>query len=322
MDTILDILRATRLSGGVFLDAEFSAPWCVTARIGPEDCTPFVPEPVNIIAYHYVSTGRMLLEIDDEPPVAVEAGEIVVLPRNAAHRLGSALNLKPVSAERLIQPGADGALPSIVHGGGGERTHLYCGFLGSQVPNDPLLRILPSVLKVQVSESVSGNWIESSLKFAAQEVAAGLVRSPAVLAKLAELLFMEAVRRYLDSLPAEDSGWRAGVRDPVVGRALGLLHGRMQQRWTAEALGREVGLSRSALAERFTRIMGEPPIRYLARQRLQVAAQKLKESSDSIARVAFNVGYESEAAFNRAFKREFGVPPASWRKQNAVITDT
>jgi AraC-like DNA-binding protein len=318
MDPILDILRTTRLTGGIFLDAQFTAPWCVTASIGPEDCAPFVPEPVNIIAYHYVTAGTLLLSIDGAPPVSVEAGEIVVLPRNDGHRLASALHLAPVNAELLIRRGESGGLARIVHGGGGERTQVLCGFLGSQTPNDPLLRILPSVLKVHVAEGVSSHWIESSLKFAAQELAAGVVRSTEVLARLAELLFMEAVHRYLTSMPAEVGGWRAGVRDAVVGRALALLHGRMQQRWTADDLAREVGLSRSALAERFTRIMGEPPIRYLARQRLQVAAQRLERSDESIARVAFSVGYESEAAFHRAFKREFGVPPATWRKRSSA----
>lgn len=315
--TILDILHATRLTGGIFLDAEFTAPWCVTARIDPEDCTPFTPEPVSIIAYHYVSAGRVLLGIEGQPPVTIEAGEIVVLPRNDAHRIASDLSLRPVSASTLIRPATEGGLARIRHGGGGERARIWCGFLGSNVPNDPLLRILPPVLKVSVTDGTSGGWIESSLAFAAHELAADRVRSPELLARLAELLFMEAVRRYLASLPQGQRGWHLGVRDPIVARTLALLHDRMQQRWTAERLAREVGLSRSALGERFTRIMGEPPIRYLARQRLQVAAQRLKTSSESISRIAFSVGYESEPAFNRAFKREFGVPPAAWRRRES-----
>jgi AraC-like DNA-binding protein len=317
MDAILDILRSTRLSGGIVLEAEFTAPWCVTSQIGPEDCRPFVPEPANIIAYHFVSAGQLLLEIAAQPPITVTGGELVVLPRNDPHRLGSTLDRRPVSAHDLIQPAADGGLARIAHGGGGERTHILCGFLGNETPNDPLLRILPPVLKVDFAQSAAAGWIESSMMFAARELAAGRVKSPSTLAKLAELLFIEAVRRYLMSQPDERSGWRAGVCDPIVGRALGLLHGRMNQRWTAEDLAREVGLSRSALADRFTRVMGDPPIRYLAHQRLQAAAQRLKDSSDSIARIAFQVGYESEAAFNRAFKREFGAPPATWRKRSS-----
>jgi AraC-like DNA-binding protein len=317
MDPLLDILRSTRLTGGIFLDAEFTAPWCITAQIGAEDCTPYVPEPANIIAYHYVSAGKLLLEVVGEPPIVVRAGEIVVLPRNDAHKVGSALDMKPISAELLIQPGVNGGPARIEHGGGGERTHMLCGFLGNNTPNDPLLRILPAVLKVDVADGVAGSWVESSLKFAASELTAGIGELPAVLGKLAELLFVEAVRRYLGSVPPGRSGWCAGIRDPMVGRALGLLHSRMQQRWTADALAREVGLSRSALAERFTRIMGEPPIRYLAQQRLQAAAERLTHSNDSIARIAVMVGYESEPAFNRAFKREFGMPPAAWRRQHA-----
>jgi AraC-like DNA-binding protein len=315
VDTIVDLLHTTRLTGGIFLDAEFTAPWCVSARIGPEDCTPFTPEPVNIIAYHYVSAGQVLLGLEGQPPVAVEAGEIVVLPRNDAHRIGSDLSLPPVRGDTLIQPAADGGPRPYPSRRRRRRAHLWCGFLGNDTPNDPLLQILPPVLKVGVTDAASGGWIESSLAFAARELAADRVRSPELLARLAELLFMEAVRRYLASLPEGQRGWHAGVRDPVVARALALLHGRMQQRWTAEGLAREVGLSRSALADRFTRIMGEPPIRYLARQRLQAAAQRLKTSAESIPRIAFSVGYESEAAFNRAFKREFGVPPAAWRKK-------
>jgi AraC-like DNA-binding protein len=320
MDAFLDIFRTTRLTGGIVLEAELTAPWCVASQIGPEDCKPFAPEPANIIAYHYVGAGRMLVGIDGQPPVEASAGELVVLPRNDPHRIGSTLDRPAVNANDLIRPGVDGGPARIVYGGGGERAYVLCGFLGNDTPNDPVLRILPAVMKVSFAESVAAAWIESSLTFAARELAAGRVGSPATLARLAELLFMEAVHRYLASLPQASSGWSAGLRDPIVGRALGLLHGSNSRRWTAEELARQVGLSRSALAERFTRVMGESPMRYLAQQRLQAAAQRLKSSSDSIARIAFQVGYESEAAFNRAFKRAFGVPPAAWRKQAEART--
>jgi AraC-like DNA-binding protein len=311
MNATLDLLGATRLTGGIFLDAEFTAPWCVTAGIGPDDCAPFTPPPSSIIAYHYVSAGQLLLRVGNEPPVAAHGGDLVVLPRNDPHVLGSTLDIRPVGADRLIQPAAQG-LARIVHGGGGERTHMLCGFLGSETP-DPVLSILPTVLKVSVAESASGGWIESSLRFAAAELTAGRVKSPTVLARLAELLFLEAVRQYAASLPPEQTGW-SGVRDPLMGRALAVIHGRLAYRWTTEELAREVGMSRSAFADRFTRLIGEPPMRYLAQQRLQEAARRLETSADSLARIAFQVGYESEAAFNRAFKREFGMPPAGWRK--------
>ena len=316
MDALLDMLRAMRLTGGIFLDAEFTAPWCVTAKVGPEDCTPFTPEPRYIIAYHHVTAGRFLLKLGGQPPIQVKGGEIVVLPRNDHHVIGSALNLRAISAEHLIKPEPDGGLARIVHGGGGERTHILCGFLGHDMPYNGIVAMLPSVLKLNVADGASGNWIESSFRFAAQELAEGHVKSPAVLAKLAELMFMEAVRRYLASQPPERSAWAAGMHDPIVGRALGLLHSQMGRRWTTEDLAREIGLSRSAFAERFTRIVGEPPMRYLAHQRLEHASVQLRESSDAIARIAYDVGYESEAAFNRAFRREYGVPPAAWRRDD------
>jgi transcriptional regulator GlxA family with amidase domain len=165
-----------------------------------------------------------------------------------------------------------------------------------------------------VEESVAGNWIESSFKYAARELGAGRIGSPAIVARLAEILFGEAVRRHVESLPADGRGWLAGVRDPIVGRALTLIHGQKAHRWTVPGLAREVGASRSAFADRFTTLIGESPIRYLARQRLRVAAERLRESQEPIASVAFEVGYESEAAFSRAFKREFGQSPLAWRK--------
>jgi AraC-like DNA-binding protein len=317
MDALLDICKTMQLSGAVFLDAEFTAPWCILSQVAPEDCTPFMPRPAHVIGYHYVTAGRLLLKVDGHPPIPVEAGEIILLPRNDPHVLASAANLRPVNSHLLIQPGPAGGLARIVHGGGGEQTQILCGFLGTNVPNMPIVGILPKMLRIGVEQGASGNWIESSFRFAAHQLADGRVASPTVLAKLAELLFMEAVRRYVDSLVPETGGWLVGLRDPVVGRALVLLHGRMTHRWTTEALAQEVGLSRSAFAERFTGLMGEPPMRYLANWRMQVAAQRLKGSHEPIVRVAFETGYESEAAFNRAFKRAFGMPPMTWRKRQS-----
>jgi AraC-like DNA-binding protein len=318
MDALFEICRTMQLSGAVFLDAEFTAPWCITSRVTPEDCIPFMPRPAQVISYHYVKAGQLLLNVEGYPPTAVEAGEIILLPRNDEHVLASAANLRPVNAHFLIQPGPAGGLARIVHGGGGERTQILCGFLGTTTPHMPIVSILPKMLRIGVEQGASGSWIESSFRFAAHQLAEGRVESPAVLAKLAELLFMEAVRRFVASLAPEASGWLAGLRDPIVGRAVALLHSRMRHRWTTEQLAREVGLSRSAFAERFTTLMGEPPMHYLANWRMQVAAQRLKGAREPIARIAFETGYESEAAFNRAFKRAFGMPPVTWRKRQSA----
>jgi AraC-like DNA-binding protein len=297
----------------VFLDAEFTSPWCIAAHVGPEDCRAFVPAPVHVIAYHYVTEGRLLLEVAGQPAVAVRAGEIVLLPRNDPHRLGSALDLRAVTAGHLIQTAADGGLARIVHGGGGERTRILCGFLGCDTPDPPIASILPAALTLEVGQRAAGAWIESSLRFAAGELTAGGPGSATVLARLAELLFIEAVRQHVAAQPAEQARL-GGLRDPIVGRALALLHGRPAQRWTAQLLAREAGASRSAFALRFTELMGEPPMRYLARLRLQLAAQRLEQSQASVARIALDAGYQSEAAFSRAFKRAFGSPPSAWRK--------
>jgi transcriptional regulator GlxA family with amidase domain len=190
-----------------------------------------------------------------------------------------------------------------------------CGFLGcDRLEGNPLAGALPPVLRFDTRQGSSAAWMSSSLEFAADEIAAHRAGSETILAKMSELMFVEALRRYVESLPEEQTGWLAGLKDPFVSRALSLMHKRLNEEWTVDDLGRQVGLSRSALADRFTRLIGEPPMRYLARWRLQVAANQLRNSDAPLAHIAEQVGYESEAAFNRAFKRSFGVPPATWRR--------
>ena len=320
MNVLLDVLRTLRLSGGIFLDCEFSAPWCVTASaIGPNEVGLLqMPLPVHVIAYHYVKEGRVFLQIANQEPVAVEAGEIIVFPANDRHRLGSDLNVEAVNAKELVQPPGNGSLARIAYGGGGERTHIMCGFLGTDAPNDPVIKALPSLLKLAVSEADSIDWIETSLRFAAREMAAGRKGTLPLLAQLAECLFIEAVRRYIESKQPHEHGWLAGFTDPVIGQAVNLLHAKRDHHWTVDELASQLGLSRSVFAERFARIMGEPPMRYFGRQRLRSAAQQLRSSHDTVARIGFQAGYESEAAFNRAFKREFGVAPTAWRIRSAA----
>jgi AraC-like DNA-binding protein len=315
-DALSDVLRVVRLVGGVFLHAEFTEPWCVLSQATPEDCGPLMPEVEHLILYHYVLEGRLVVAVAGEPPVAIGAREAVVLPRNDEHRMGSHLDLAPVQAHEIIDLSADGGLAAIRHGGGGARTRVVCGFLGCRsLDGSPLLGALPAVMRLDTREGAAAEWIRVSFAFAADEIAAGRPGSETVLAKLSEVLFVEAVRRCLDALPSEQTGWLAGLRDPFVGRSLALIHARPAEAWTVDELARAVGLSRSALADRFTRLIGAPPMHYLARWRLQLAARRLSSSHDPLARIAFEVGYESEAAFNRAFKRLFGAPPATWRKQ-------
>jgi AraC-like DNA-binding protein len=315
MDALSDMLQAVRLTGGVFLDARFTAPWCVSSRIDSGDCRPWLVEPVQVIAYHHVVEGRMLVSLEGERSLEVRAGETVLLPRNEPHVLSSAAGLPPVDPRDFVQPADDGGLMRIVHGGGGEPAHIVCGFLGSDQDRNPLLETLPRILKVDMAKAGSSDWIESSLRFALRGLGEGKVGSSMVMSRLSELMFVEAVRAWIATQPPEQLGWIAGVRDPFVGQALALLHSRPNHRWTAESLAQAVALSRSAFSDRFTALVGMPPIRYLTAWRLQVACDRLREGRQSIAQIAYDIGYEAEVAFIRAFKREFGVPPATWRKQ-------
>jgi AraC-like DNA-binding protein len=309
MDALSDVLRVAHLTGGVFLNAEFFAPWCIAARMEPEHCSPVLGPASHLIPYHYVVEGELHVRLDAEGEEAfpLGPGEVVLFPRNDRHLLGSDLSLPPVRGSDIIQPPEDGGLFSIHHGGGGSRTQLVCGFLGcDSADGNPVISTLPSALRLDVEEGGAAEWIRSSFQYAADEVAAGRPGSETVLAKLSELLFVEAVRRYAESLPEDQTGWLAGLRDPYVARALALFHRDIARTWTVDELGREVGLSRSALADRFTRLIGMAPMYYLASWRMQVAAQELRNTSASLANVAHTVGYESEAAFSRAFKKAFG----------------
>lgn len=324
-DVLPDILRSLRLTGGVFLEASFASPWCVLSQVEPSDCAGFLPLPRHIIAYHYVCAGALTVQVDGEPPLNAQSGDIVILPRNDRHRIGSDLHMAPLNVNNIFEPG-EGSDPARLVYGCAETadTRFFCGFLGHNLVDDPLLNALPRVLHLRLAGAPTSAWIESSLRFASSHRPdAGehhdIGMSAALLGKLAELLFVEAVRQYLQDPQAAATGWIAGLRDPWVGRALALMHSeRAPRAWTAESLAREVGLSRSAFAERFTTLVGDPPMRYMARWRLRQAARRLAETTESIARIAEESGYESEPAFHRAFKRVHQTTPAAWRKKHGA----
>lgn len=316
MDALSDILRVVGLTGGVFLDAEFTEPWAIAGQVSPEACRPFMVQPKRVVCFHYVVEGGFTLTMDGEPACRVEAGEAVMVPRNDLHVMGSSLDVPPIPGGELVQRNLTG-VSKIEHGGGGPRSHLVCGFMGGNEQLEHLLSSLPPVLKVEVASLPAGDWMGRTFTYAAQAMSYGEPGTATVLARVAELLFVETIRRYLAGLPPEETGWLAALRDPVIGRALSLLHTRMDADWTAEALAREVNMSRSAFADRFTAAVGQPPMRYLTSWRMQVARHKLLETAGSVAQIAFDVGYESEAAFTRAFRREHGLPPATWRRRSA-----
>jgi AraC-like DNA-binding protein len=325
MDALSDVLRIVQLTGAVYLDGAFSSPWCVNVPADSALCSAYLPPSERIVSFHLVTEGRCwaMLPHDRGSALQVDAGDIIVVPQGETHVLGSATDLPP----ELLAPvlahqveTAPGEVMTLAYGGGGAVTRMICGFLAAQdIWRNPLLSGLPRLFKVNMRGS-SASWLESSLRFATEQAASAHAGSATVLAKLSELVFVEAVRRYVDTMPDDRKGWLAALRDRFVARALTLMHARPTHPWTVEDLAHRVGMSRSGFAQRFAELLGVPPMQYLAQWRLQLAAQQLRLADLPLASVAEAVGYESEAAFNRAFKREFGVPPATWRRNAASST--
>lgn len=317
MDVLSDILRTIRLDSAVYFNAEFREPWCL---LSPESTmlAPILANlPAHVIIYHLLCEGRAWVEVEGRR-TAMQAGDLVTFPHGHGHLLGSGEGgAAPIDA-RTALPGVLAHGLEMLHlGGAGATSRFICGFLAcDRELGSTLLSGLPPLIRVNIREDPSGVWLENSLKFSVVQAASREPGAGAVLAGLSELVFCETLRRYLHGLPPDETGWLAGARDPDIGRVLSLMHGRPAEPWTVEGLARETGLSRTALAERFRHYLGESPIAYLTRWRLQLAARALVATAHSVAQIAGEVGYESEAAFNRAFKRQHGEPPARYRKQH------
>ncbi|WP_109481179.1 AraC family transcriptional regulator [Paraburkholderia sp. C35] len=326
MDAVSDVLRVVRLGGAVYLQAELTAPWGLLGHTDQALCAAYLPKSERVVSYHLITEGTCWARLpdSDDPAICVNAGELLVVPQGEAHIMGSAVDVVPVPAGPLLASqlaAMPGDVLNVSYGGGGTTTRLLCGFLAcDDALSNPVLGSLPRLFKVDVRNDPQSAWIEASLRYAASEAAQRRAGSAIVLSRLSELLFVWAVRRCIDDLPADRKNWLAGVKDRFVGRALGILHAQPAYNWTVDELARKVGLSRSAFAARFSDLLGQPPMQYLARWRLIVAAQELSYSNKAIAAIAEEVGYESESAFHRAFRREFGQPPAAWRKRHSQVT--
>jgi AraC-like DNA-binding protein len=316
-DALSDVLRAVRLTGAVFFNLDVRDPWVAEAPPSPE-YVPFVmPGAQHLIEYHVISKGSCWGGLLDGEPIRLQAGDIIVFPQGDGHVLSSEPgmryrpDLSPLSRAGEVQ------LPFglTLDGGGPQRAQIVCGFLGCEArPFYPLLTSLPRMLHLRAASIPENGWLGSFISAAIDESDNKRPGGEGVLARLSELMFIEVVRRYVESLPSEQTGWLAGLRDRHVGQALNLLHGNPSRAWTLDQLVKEVGLSRSTFVERFSHFVGQPPMQYLAEWRMQIAAGLLAQGSDNVARVAAAVGYESEAAFSRAFKKLVGMPPAAWRK--------
>jgi AraC-like DNA-binding protein len=315
LDTLSDVLRAVRLNGAVFFNVEASSPWVAEAPHAGE-LGPFImPGLEHVIEYHVITSGTCWGGIVDEPAVPLGPGDIIAFPHGDAHVMSSAPGMRGEPDWRGFHAAAECRVPlaASLNGGGAERARLVCGFIGCDAkPFNPLLATLPRTIVLRAEGK--GDVTQRLVELAVAESTLPRPGGDCVLSKLSELLFVEMVRRHVASLPPEGTGWFAGLRDPNIGRALQRLHERPAHDWGLDELGRECGLSRSVLAERFVELVGVPPIQYLAQWRIQLAASLLRSTKASIAEIAERVGYGSEAALSRAFKRQVGLPPAHYRR--------
>jgi AraC-like DNA-binding protein len=314
MDAFSETLRVVRLVGAIFIEGRFSAPWCYQSPRADSAAPLLEPGAERVVIFHLITEGECFVEMDSEPPVRLGAGDVVVFPQGHAHRMCSDLGLPPAQGARLEEV-LSRRPRKLVYGGGGRRTRLVCGYLACDTRlAKMLLSGLPSLLKVGVRGSNAGIWLEASMQYALAEARSPRPGGAGVLAKLAEVLFIEVLRLYMNEHGAGRTGWLAGVRDRIVGAALSQMHTRPAHAWTLDTLARAIGSSRSVLAERFQQFVGTPPMEYLTQWRMVLAASLLTRSNASLAKIAEDVGYRTDTAFIRAFRREYGLPPAAWRR--------
>jgi AraC-like DNA-binding protein len=320
-DTLSDVLRAVRLTGAVFFTIDGSAPWATETPEASAIASRIVPGAEHVIDFHVVTAGSCFGGIVGQPPVRLAAGDVIVFPHGDSHVMSSAPGMRGHPDVDIYQrTGVDLPVPVRVHGGGRERAEVICGFLGCDLrPFNPLVATLPRLIHVPAQPGDDGI-IAQFIRLGVAESAARRAGSDAMLAHLSELLFVEVVRRHLATLPLDHRGWLAGLRDEQVGRALAHLHDRPAHPWDLEQLASATAVSRSALAERFAHFVGVPPMQYLAEWRMQLAAGLLTSTSLGLAAIAARVGYGSEAAFSRAFKRLVGLAPALWREGKRETT--
>jgi AraC-like DNA-binding protein len=318
MDALSETLRVVRLVGAIFIQGRFTAPWCYQSPRADSAAPLLEPGAERVVIFHLITEGECFVEIDSEPPVRLCAGDAVIFPQGHAHRMCSEPGLRPAKGSRLEEV-LSHRPRKLIYGGGGRPTRLVCGYLAcdSRLAK-MLLSGLPALLKVSVRGSSAGTWLEASVQYALTEARSPRPGGAGVLAKLAEVLFIEVLRLYTNEHGSGRSGWLAGVHDRVVGAALSQLHNRPGHAWTLATLARASGTSRSVLADRFQRLVGSAPMEYLTQWRMMLAANLLCRGNAPLSRIAEDIGYRTDTAFIRAFRREYGMPPAAWRRQQST----
>jgi AraC family transcriptional regulator, alkane utilization regulator len=337
MDVLSDVLRVVRLTSAVFFTARFSSPWSIESPPADKLARTLSLRAESIALFHVLVEGQCWISAEGHPPLRMEAHDVIIFPHGDAHVMSSQMGARPRPISALLPSERSEEIPQLDYGGGGEAARFVCGYLHCDQRFNPLIGALPTMLCVRArrdapqSEQSGGNppglpdvifveadgWLASTLGHTIEEADGMHPGSSAMLARLTELLYVEVLRRYMQQLPPGQAGWLAGVKDSEVGRALRLMHARPERQWTVEDLAHQVGVSRSGLAQRFTELTGESPMRYLTGWRIQLAKHLILQGTLTIAEVADRVGYESEAAFSRAFKRHVGTPPVAWRQQSS-----
>jgi AraC family transcriptional regulator, alkane utilization regulator len=312
-DLLAEMLRAVRLSGSVFLDACFSAPFGVISPKQYDASTPLA-HLRHVSVFHLIADGACTIEIATGERRTVSRGDVLLMPFADTHTFSNGEFSDVAFGPDLFRPGAIKGMWRIDYGGGGEETRMVCGFIeSSEFLFAPVFRSLPALLVERTGDDKVSALITSTVGDILKLADAAAPGSELMLGRLMESLFIEVLRRYAARLPASAKGWFAALNDPIIGRALQLVHGDPARRWTVDDLSREAGTSRTVLAERFHAVMGQAPIEYVTSWRMQLAADRIRNTDDGLAAIAAHVGYESEAAFNRAFKRVTGVTPGRWR---------
>jgi AraC-like DNA-binding protein len=326
-DTLSDLLRVVRMRGALYYHIEGAAPWVAEAPPAREIIPAIMPGAGHLLEFHGVVRGSCWAAIVGESPVRLDEGDVVLFPQGDPHVVSSAPGMRARNVDVSLYftpcpPQLPFALSVSERGmttarldGGGEPSTLVCGFLGCDArPFNPLLGSLPRMLHMPGLAAGRDSWIASFLRAAVEESSRRRPGGEAVLERMSEMMFVDVLRRYVDELPPDRTGWLAATRDPGVGRVLALVHGRPAEAWTVERLGEEAGLSRSVVYERFLHLIGQPPMQYLAAWRMQLATARLRDTDEKIIEIALDVGYESETAFSRAFKRLVGESPGAWRR--------
>lgn len=318
MDALSETLRVVRLVGAIFINARFTAPWCYQSPRADSVAPILEPGAERVVIFHLITEGDCYVELAGEPPVHLIAGDAIIFPQGDAHRMTSQPGLPPATGGRLDEV-LSRRPRQLSYGGGGPTTRLVCGYLACDARLARLLLAgLPSLVRVNVRGSNAGTWVEASVRYALAEARSPRPGGAAVLAKLSEVLFIEVLRLYMTERTEGCTGWLAGVNDRIVGAALNALHKNPAHAWTLDELARTAGSSRSVLAERFQQLVGSSPMQYLTQWRMLLAANLLCRSNAPLANIAENVGYQTDTAFSRAFRREYGAPPAAWRRSRSL----